>query len=64
MEDITTFDSDFMKEGLALLREIGVPDDIARVYIRIVPLLLMGIDDETAKKLACQLEAATRPEQG
>ena len=35
MEDIITFDSNFMKEGLALLREIGVPDDIARVYIRL-----------------------------
>ena len=64
MEDITTFDSDFMKEGLALLREKGVPDDIARVYVRVAQLLLMGIDGETAKKLACQLEAATRPEQG
>ena len=50
MEDITTFDSDFMKEGLALLREMGVLDDIARVYIRLVPSRLMGNDYETAKK--------------
>ena len=53
-----------MKEGLALLRKMGVTDDIAGVYIRLVPLQLMGIDYETAKKLACQLEVATRPEQG
>ena len=33
---------------------MGVPDDIARVYVRVVPLLLMGIDGETAKKLAWQ----------
>jgi hypothetical protein len=28
---------------------MGVPDDIARIYLRIVRLLLMGIDEETAK---------------
>jgi hypothetical protein len=39
-----------------LLREMGVPDDIARIRLRIVPLLLMGIDEETAKELACRLE--------
>ena len=64
MEDIATFDNDFMKDGLALFREMGVPDDIARVYVRAAQLLLMGIDGETAKKLACQLEDATRPAQG
>jgi hypothetical protein len=35
---------------------MGVPDDIARVYLRFIPLLLMGIDEETAKELACRLE--------
>jgi hypothetical protein len=35
---------------------MGVPDDIARIYLRIVPLLLMGIDEETVKELACRLE--------
>jgi len=30
--------------------------NIARIYLRIVPLLLMGIDEETAKELACRLE--------
>jgi len=44
-----------VKEGLALLRKMGVTDDIAGVYIRLVPLRLVGIDDETAKKLACHL---------
>jgi len=43
MEDITTFDSDFTEKGLALLREMGVLDDIARVYIRLVPSRLMPV---------------------
>jgi hypothetical protein len=30
--------------------------NIARIYLHIVPLLLMGIDEETAKELACRLE--------
>ena len=29
---------------------------LARIYLRIVPLRLMGIDEETAKELACRLE--------
>ena len=46
-----------VEEGRKLLREMGVPDDIARIYLRIVRLLLMGIDEETAKGLAWRLEA-------
>ena len=57
MDDMLAFDSDFVEEGRKLLREMGVPDDIARVYLRIVPLRLMGINEETAKELACRLEA-------
>jgi hypothetical protein len=45
-----------VEEGRKLFREMGVPDDVARIYLRIVPLLLMGIDEETAKELACRLE--------
>jgi hypothetical protein len=36
-----------------------VPEDIARIYLRLVPLRLMGMDEKTAIKLACQMEAAT-----
>jgi len=39
---------------------MGVPEDIARIYLRLVPLRQMGIDEKTAIKLACQMEAATR----
>ena len=56
MDDMLAFDSDFVEEGRKLFREMGVPNDIARIYLRIVPLLLMGIDEETAKELACRLE--------
>jgi hypothetical protein len=36
---------------------MGVPDDIARIYLRFAPPLLMGFDEETAKGLAWRLEA-------
>ena len=56
MDDMLAFDRDFVEEGRKFFREMGVPDDVARIYLRIVPLLLMGIDEETAKELACRLE--------
>ena len=60
MEDTPIFDDDFIREGWSLLRKMGVPEDIARVYLRLVPLREMGIDKKTAIKLACQLEAAAQ----
>jgi hypothetical protein len=34
MDDMLAFDSDFVEEGRKLFREMGVPDDIARIYLR------------------------------
>ena len=61
MEDTPKkFDDDFLVEGRALLRKMGVPDDLASVYLRFVPLCLMGLDENTASTLACQMEAAAQ----
>jgi len=58
MDDMLAFDSDYVEEGRKFFREMGVPDNIARIYLRIVPLLLMGGDEEAAKELACRLEGS------
>jgi hypothetical protein len=60
MDDKPIFDSKFLEELGAILRELEVPEDIGRIYLRYVPLVLMGIDEETAKKLACRMEAAAQ----